>query len=517
MKSLWNDQEAAKFADDDLAMRVYTSRLLGQSEDLVLHGGGNTSVKSTQKDIFGNEVEVLYIKGSGWDLKTIEKAGFSPERQKECLQLAAMPELSDVEMVKQLRLALLDPAAPNGSIETLVHACIPFKYVDHSHADAIVVVSNSDDYRDQLEDLFPELLILPYVMPGFDLAKQFDKVVKDGLLEGKKGVILIGHGLFTFADDAKESYELHIEAVDKAEKLILEKRQEARQESSAGELNLLELAKIRKTVSDLRGSAVTIKVNQSKEAVGFSNRSDVNSIATRGTLTPDHSIRTKRTPVIIGDDSTQALESFKADHEAYFARNAGAEHTILDPAPRWGVWKGQGILSFGVNTKEAGQISDIAGHTANGIQDAEALGGWSPVSEKDLFEIEYWELEQRKLKKGGSKPMLQGQVAIVTGAAAGIGRKCAEDLMSHGALVVGIDISPSIESFTSASSLGLVCDIGKEDQLKAVVEKLWPLLAVSISLFATQVFLLRVNTSKILIPINGMPHFVSTSRRINCS
>ena len=471
MKSLWNDQEAAKYADDDLAMRVYTSRLLGQSEDLVLHGGGNTSVKSTQKDIFGNEVEVLYIKGSGWDLKTIEKAGFSPERQKECLQLAAMPELSDVEMVKQLRLALLDPAAPNGSIETLVHACIPFKYVDHSHADAIVVISNSDDYRGQLEDLFPELLILPYVMPGFDLAKQFDKVVKDGLLEGKKGVILIGHGLFTFADDAKESYELHIEAVDKAEKLILEKRQEARQESSAGELNLLELAKIRKTVSDLRGSAVTIKVNQSKEAVGFSNRSDVDSIATRGTLTPDHSIRTKRTPVIIGDDSTQALESFKADHEAYFARNAGAEHTILDPAPRWGVWKGQGILSFGVNTKEAGQISDIASHTANGIQDAEALGGWSPVSEKDLFEIEYWELEQRKLKKGGSKPMLQGQVAIVTGAAAGIGRKCAEDLMSHGALVVGIDISPSIESFTSASSLGLVCDIGKEDQLKAVVEK----------------------------------------------
>ena len=471
MKSLWNDQEAAKYADDDLAMRVYTSRLLGQSEDLVLHGGGNTSVKSTQKDIFGNEVEVLYIKGSGWDLKTIEKAGFSPERQKECLQLAAMPELSDVEMVKQLRLALLDPAAPNGSIETLVHACIPFKYVDHSHADAIVVISNSDDYRGQLEDLFPELLILPYVMPGFDLAKQFDKVVKDGLLEGKKGVILIGHGLFTFADDAKESYELHIEAVDKAEKLIAEKRQEARQESSAGELNLLELAKIRKTVSDLRGSAVTIKVNQSKEAVGFSNRSDVDSIATRGTLTPDHSIRTKRTPVIIGDDSTQALESFKADHEAYFARNAGAEHTILDPAPRWGVWKGQGILSFGVNTKEAGQISDIASHTANGIQDAEALGGWSPVSEKDLFEIEYWELEQRKLKKGGSKPMLQGQVAIVTGAAAGIGRKCAEDLMSHGALVVGIDISPSIESFTSASSLGLVCDIGKEDQLKAVVEK----------------------------------------------
>ncbi|MDD7985338.1 bifunctional aldolase/short-chain dehydrogenase [Lentisphaera marina] len=471
MKSLWNDAEAAKLAGDDLAMRVYSSRLLGQSEDLVLHGGGNTSVKSTQTDIFGNEVEVLYIKGSGWDLKTIEKAGFSPERQKECLQLAGMKELSDVEMVKQLRLALLDPAAPNGSIETLVHACIPFKYVDHSHADAIVVISNSETYGPQLDKLFPELLILPYVMPGFDLAKQFDKAVKDGLLEGKKGVILCGHGLFTFADDAKESYELHIEAVDKAEKLISEKRQSVREESRSSELDLLELAKIRKTVSDLRGSAVTIQVNQSPAAVGFSKRADVDSIATRGTLTPDHSIRTKRTPVIIAEDSSADLAQFKADHEAYFARNAGPEHTILDPAPRWGVWKGSGILSFGVNRKEAGQISDIAAHTANGIQDAEALGGWSPVSEKDLFEIEYWELEQRKLKKGGSKPMLQGQIAIVTGAAAGIGRKCAEDLMSHGALVVGIDISPNIESFTGPNSLGLVCDIGKEDQLKAVVEK----------------------------------------------
>ena len=471
MKSLWDGAEASKYADDDLGMRVYTSRLLGHSEDLVLHGGGNTSVKSTQKDIFGNEIEVLYIKGSGWDLKTIEKAGFSPERQKECLLLAGMDELSDVEMVKQLRLALLDPAAPNGSIETLVHACIPFKYVDHSHADAIVVISNSETYKGQLDSLFPELLILPYVMPGFDLAKQFDTAVKDGLLEGKKGVILCGHGLFTFANNAKESYELHIEAVDKAEKLISEKRNEARQESSASELDLLELAKIRKTVSDLRGSAVTIKVNQSKEAVGFSKRADVDSIATRGTLTPDHSIRTKRTPVIIGDDSDKSLADFEADHKAYFARNAGVEHTILDPAPRWGVWKGSGILSFGVNRKEAGQISDIARHTANGIQDAEALGGWSPVSEKDLFEIEYWELEQRKLKKGGSKPMLQGQIAIVTGAAAGIGRKCAEDLMSHGALVVGIDISSSIESFTGPNSLGLICDIGKEDQLKRVVEQ----------------------------------------------
>jgi len=471
MKNLWSDSEAAAILEDDLAMRVYTSRLLGQEESLVLHGGGNTSVKSTVKDIFGNDVETLYIKGSGWDLKTIEKEGFSPERMKECLQLAALDSLSDPEMVKQLRLALLDPAAPNGSIETLVHASIPYKFVDHSHADAIVVLTNSPQGREILESTFPNLLILPYVMPGFDLAKQIDNAVKDGLLEGKNGIILLSHGLFTFADTAKESYDLHIEAVTKAEEAIASMRSAERQTAEAGSIDHLALAKIRKQVSDLRGTAVTVKLNQSAEAVGFSSRNDVDSIAKRGTLTPDHSIRTKRTPVVIGDDSAADMAAFKEEHEAYFARNASDEHTILDPAPRWGVWKNNGILAFGATRKEAGQISDIAAHTADGIQDAEALGGWSPLDEKNLFEIEYWELEQRKLKKGGSKPMLQGQVAIVTGAAAGIGLRCAQDLMSHGALVVGIDISPKIEEFTGPNSLGLVCDIGKEDQLKAVVEK----------------------------------------------
>ena len=471
MKNLWSDSEAAAILEDDLALRVYTSRLLGQEESLVLHGGGNTSVKSTVKDIFGNDVDVLYIKGSGWDLKTIEKEGFSPERMKECLQLAALETLSDPEMVKQLRLALLDPAAPNGSIETLVHASIPYKYVDHTHADAVVVLTNSPRGEEVLSEVFPDFLILPYVMPGFDLAKQIDDAVKAGQLEGKNGIILKSHGIFTFADDAKVSYDLHIEAVTKAENAIAEMRSADRQTAEAGPVNHLELAKIRKEVSNLRGTAVTVKLNQSPEAVGFSSRIDVDSIAQRGTLTPDHSIRTKRTPVVLGEDSSADLAAFKKAHEEYFNRNAGEEHTILDPAPRWGVWKNSGIISFGATAKEASQISDIAAHTADGIQDAEALGGWQPLDEQNLFNIEYWELEQRKLKKGGSKPMLQGQVAIVTGAAVGIGRKCAEDLLSHGACVVGLDISPRVEELNSMNAKGIVCNIGEEDQLKAAVEQ----------------------------------------------
>jgi len=471
MKNLWSEKDAAACAGDDLALRVYTSCLLGQSEDLVLHGGGNTSVKSTVSNIFGEEVETLYIKGSGWDLKTIEKEGFSPVRMDACLKLSALDELNDSEMVKQLRLALLDPAAPNGSIETLVHASIPYKYVDHSHADAIVVLTNSPQGKAKLQQTFPDFLILPYVMPGFVLAKQFDLAVKSAQLDGKKGVILCGHGLFTFSNNAKESYDLHIDAVTKAEELIAELRTENRRTAEAAAVNYLELAAIRKEVSALRGTAVTVKLNQSPEAVGFCKRQDIDSIAKRGTLTPDHSIRTKRTPVIIGDNSAVDMQAFKEEHEAYFAKNAGEQHSMLDPAPRWAVWRDNGVLSFGATRKEASQISDIAAHTANGIQDAEALGGWQPLGEKDLFEIEYWELEQRKLKKGGSKPMLQGQIAIVTGAATGIGRKCAEDLMSHGALVVGLDISPGVKTLNGLNSLGLICNIADEEQLKAAVER----------------------------------------------
>ncbi|MCM8536270.1 MAG: bifunctional aldolase/short-chain dehydrogenase [Lentisphaeraceae bacterium] len=471
MKNLWSDKEAAALEGDDLALRVYTSRLLGQEPSLVLHGGGNTSVKSTVKDIFGNDVETLFIKGSGWDLKTIEKEGFSPVRMDACLKLSALETLNDFEMVKQLRVALLDPAAPNGSIETLVHASIPYKFVDHTHADSVVVLTNSPEGKAKLQQTFPDFLILPYVMPGFDLAKQFDNAVKSAQLDGKKGVILSGHGIFTFAENAKDSYDRMIDAVTKAEELISELRTSDRVISVAKSVDHLALAKIRKKVSDLRGTAVTVKMDNTPEAVGYSERSDIADIATRGTLTPDHSIRTKRIPAVINGKAEEQLDAYAESYRQYFAENSTDEHTILDQAPRWAVWKEQGILSFGATRKEASQISDIAHHTANSIQDAESLGGWQPLSSKELFDIEYWELEQRKLKKGGSKPMLQGQIAIVTGAAAGIGRKCAEDLMSHGALVVGIDISPSIESFTGPNSLGLVCDIGKEDQLKSVVEK----------------------------------------------
>ena len=220
MKSLWNDADAAALGTDDLAMRVYSSRLLGSSADLVMHGGGNTSVKGTAKDFFGNEVEVLYVKGSGWDLKTIEKPGFPAIRLHETRQLAELDELSDTDMTQQLRVQMLDPGAPSPSVEAILHAILPAKFVDHTHTDAIVTLTNNPRGEEIMQEVFPDCLILPYVMPGFILSKQVNDALKETDINQYKGMVLMHHGVFTFSDDAKVAYEDMIELVTRAEQYI---------------------------------------------------------------------------------------------------------------------------------------------------------------------------------------------------------------------------------------------------------------------------------------------------------
>jgi len=473
MKSRWSDPDAKRYLEDDLAMRVYTSRLLGQEPALVLHGGGNTSVKSVRTNIYGNEIDTLYIKGSGWDLKTIERSGFSPVELGLCQKLAALESLSDTEMVKQLRLALLEPDAPDGSIETLVHAVIPQKYVDHTHSDAIIVLTNSNKGKQILVETFPDFLVLPYVKPGFDLAKQFYTVVKSGELDNKIGVILRGHGIFTFANTAKDSYENMLQAVTVAEDTIFRLGSVSKKTRSFAALpvDYLQLAQIRNKVSALRGAAVTVTLDQSPIALSLSQRSDAATVATRGPLTPDHVIRTKRIPAFLDADFEADLTSYSAEYMRYFDTYAKAGHTRLDAAPRWAIWKDIGLLSFGTSHKETKIVSDIANHTAKAIQDAEALGGWQPLDSEALFEIEYWELEQRKLKKIGVSLEFQGRVAVVTGAALGIGQQCVEELLRCGASVVGLDIDTEIEKMNGNSSLGIVCDITDELQLNSAIEK----------------------------------------------
>lgn len=482
MKSLWNEQEAAAFADDDLAMRVYTSRLLGADESLVMHGGGNTSVKSTTKDFYGRDVEVLYVKGSGWDLGTIEKEGFPAIRLEETRLLAERESLTDTDMAKQLRAILMDQSSPSPSVEAILHAIMPFKFVDHTHTDAVVTLSNNPQGESIIRELYPDCLVLPYVMPGFILSKQVYDAIKDQDISQYKGIILLHHGVFTFADDGKTAYENMIELVDRADQYVAEKADTSIQVagvapdlSTGATADLIHLARIRRAVSRARGKAQLAILNSTPAASAFAARADVAEISTRGPITPDHVIRTKRTAAILEETSNcdvPEVQSFVDDYHSYFRDFGNDDLTMLDPAPRWAVWKNVGTLSFGSTIKECDIITDITRHTVWAIQTGESLGGWEALPAKDIFELEYWILEQAKLRKpaGPLKPHL-GKVAIVTGAAVGIGKATAEQLHADGAVVIGLDINPNVVDTLNQPGLsGRVCDLTDEAEVQRQIE-----------------------------------------------
>jgi rhamnose utilization protein RhaD (predicted bifunctional aldolase and dehydrogenase)/NAD(P)-dependent dehydrogenase (short-subunit alcohol dehydrogenase family) len=486
MKSQFNSQQAAKFAGDDLAMRVYTSRLLGAEEDLVMHGGGNTSIKSTVQDFFGRPVDVLFVKGSGWDLKTIEKPGFSPLRLKETQMLAHRESLSDDDMAQQLRALLLDQSAPAPSVEAILHALIPYKVVDHTHADAVVTLTNNPRGEEIISQLYPDCLVLPYVMPGFILAKQVYDAIQIHDLSQFKGIILMHHGVFTFADDVQVAYENMIALVDRAQQHIGEKVSAdgfANFDPSAPGCDLLRLCSIRRSVSKARGAAQLAVLDDSLAAAGFASLANVDDLATRGPITPDHVIHTKRTACIFGQPSPppaaagdqpwpDEVTPFAQDYLAYFQRHSREDMTMLDPAPRWGVWKNVGTLAFGSSFKDCKIISDLNRHTAACIQTGEAIGGWEALPAKDIFDLEYWVLEQIKLAKAGVPKVHQGKIAIVTGAASGIGLATAQQLHEDGCAVVGLDINPTVADVLDSDSLiGRVCDVTCEEAVQSEVNR----------------------------------------------
>lgn len=473
MKSLWSNSDAKKFKGD-LGKRVYTSRLLGANPELVLHGGGNTSVKTTEKDFFGGKVDVLHVKGSGWDLGTIEAEGFAPVRMETLLKLSALDQLSDPEMVKQQRAAMLDPGAPNPSIEAILHAVIPQKFVDHTHANAVVALTNHKQGIQAVAEVYGDrVAVIPYVMPGFDLAKAVAKALTDLDPFKLDGLILLNHGIFTMHDDAKTSYELMIQLVTEAEIYLSTKLGKTFSFPTATpEEDLLALSEIRKKVSTLRGVPVIAALDQSPEAAGFASRADVARIATRGPLTPDHTIRTKRVPAVIGKDPEKALDKYSADYGKYFEKYNQGE-TMLAPDPRWAVWQDKGIIAFGTTEAEAGVLTDISTSTWRTITQAEAAfeGGWKALPAGKLFEIEYWALEQAKLKKSGNTPVHQGKVAIVTGSAAGIGFACAQSLAEQGAKVIGIDLSPEIEEqMAGIGGIGIIANLTDDAKVIEAVE-----------------------------------------------
>ena len=472
MQNQWNDLDAKQFGDA-LAQRVYSSRLLGADPALVLHGGGNTSVKATQKNIFGEDETILYVKGSGWDLATIEAPGFSPCRMPHLIKLAALEALSDTDMARELLLSMTNPAAPAPSVEAILHAILPYTFVDHTHADAIVTVTNAVDGEARIQEIFGKrVIIVPYVMPGFKLVRAVGALYPAQATPETLGMILLNHGIFTWGENAKESYERMIELVGMAEAYLQRKNAwtiSAPSAESTAPIAVL-LASLRKDVSTLARFPVIVSSRTDAAALNFTRRTDVDTVSQQGPATPDHVIRTKRLP-LVGRDVAEYGQDYKAYFDAHLTRSP-QKLTMLDAAPRIILDPELGLLSVGRSAGEAAIADDIYSHTIEIISRAEMLGGYRALPVTDLFDMEYSELEQAKLKRSGAPKAFAGEIALVTGAASGIGKACVASLMARGAAVVGLDINPEIITIHKRKDfLGIACDVGDESALADAIEQ----------------------------------------------
>jgi rhamnose utilization protein RhaD (predicted bifunctional aldolase and dehydrogenase)/NAD(P)-dependent dehydrogenase (short-subunit alcohol dehydrogenase family) len=469
VQSLWNEHDAAQYTTD-LELRVYTSRLLGKNPALVMHGGGNTSVKSSVLNLFGEPQDILYIKGSGWDLATIQAKGFAPARLHDLRRLATLDVLPDLQMANELQCALIDSTAPAPSVEAILHALIPHRYVDHTHADAIVTLTNNPNGREHVQNVFgDDLVVIPYVMHGFRLAKLCAEEFAKQYRPGMQGMILLNHGIFTFGETARESYERMIALVSRAEAYL--ERFVAAPVSVAPPAPAAlreELALLRQKVSEAAAKPMLLTLHQDEQAWAFVQQPELQR-RVQGPLTPDHVIRTKRVPMI-GTD----VDAYAADYQRYFDTHVSQVTQpvkMLDPAPRIALVPEWGMITIGENANALVIAEDIYRHTMQVITQSEAMGGYQALPALDIFEVEYWDLEQAKLKTSRKAPAFTGEVALVTGGASGIGKACVEALLARGAAVVSLDLQPSSEDLAKrVDYYGIKCDVTDEAQLADALE-----------------------------------------------
>ena len=474
MNTLWDDATAATYSDE-LSLRVYTSRLLGQDKSLVLHGGGNTSVKLVEKNLFGEKEKVLYVKGSGWDLETIEAAGFVSVQLDHLQKLAKLPKLTDPEMVNQLVTHQTRASAPVPSVEAILHAILPYPYVDHTHADAIISITNTTDGEARIREIYDDaVVIIPYIMPGFDLAKLCAERFAAEAGINTIGMVLLNHGIFSFGQNAKESYERMISLVGRAEDYLKQHKAwdvtPSFVTASHGMELMHEQAKLRADISKVSGFPVVVARYADNKNLSFARRADIATIAQQGPATPDHVIRTKRLPML-GRDVVAYAESYKEYFQAMESQAKECK-TMLDAAPRIVLDSELGMCAVGKSAQDAGIVADIYDHTMDIILHATALGGYCALPAKDIFDVEYWDLEQAKLRKGGKPLPFTGEVALVTGAASGIGKACVESLLARGAAVVALDLDAKVTSIKKgANFLELQCDLTSQPQFMKALEQ----------------------------------------------
>lgn len=474
MKSRWDNAEARAF-EGDLAQRVYSARLLGREPALVLHGGGNASVKLVEKNLFGEDEEILYVKASGADLADITAEGFAALRLAPLRRLAALPAtLGDGEMALALAAAAVRPNGPAPSVEAVLHAVLPHRYVDHSHADAVLAVMNSVEGESRVRELYgADCVIVPYVMPGLRLAREVARRFSTEAGTATIGLILLQHGVCSFGASARESYERMIELVSRAEDYLKRKRAWVLPVPDAEARFCpprLEIAQLRRALAEVAGFPLILRVHDDPRSLAFARRPDVAEIAGRGPATPDHVLYTKRVP-LIGRDVAAYAESYRRYFEEH-AAVAGRPLAMLDPAPRVILDPALGVCTAGRSATEAAIAYDIYAHTMDIIERAERLGGYRALAPGEIFAVEYWELEQAKLARAAPRAQFAGEVALITGAASGIGRACVESFLARGAAVVAMDIDPAVVSLQSRPDyLGIEADVTSAHALEASLER----------------------------------------------
>ena len=503
MKSSWSDKEASEYVaryagkgvNRDLALRVYTTRLLGRDPLLVLHGGGNTSVKTTVPDLLGDKVKVLCVKGSGWDMADIEPEGLPAVRLDPLLRLRALERLTDEDMVAFQRANLLDASAPNPSVETLLHAFLPHAYIDHTHSTAVLSVTDQEDDLPLLQEVFGKrVALVSYVKPGFDLAQAAARVYEAN--PDVEGLILRKHGIFSFGATAQESYERMVALVTLAEQRLTRGRKKAFATAPlpASVASAAEVAPVVRGILALQPSDDAseptrwlLAFRTSAAIRAYVDGADLARYSQVGVVTPDHTIRTKNWPLVLPAPEAglagfpmaawSAVEEFQALYHAYFARHSGKREAAkkeLDAAPRVVLVPGLGLFGAGRSASAAHIAADIAENTIRVISDAEAIGRYRPVTESDMFDMEYWSLEQAKLGKA-KEPPLAGQVVVVTGGGSGIGAAVARAFHAEGAAVVVLDrdgpAAAAVATKFKERGLALACDVTEPDLVRAAFDR----------------------------------------------
>jgi rhamnose utilization protein RhaD (predicted bifunctional aldolase and dehydrogenase)/NAD(P)-dependent dehydrogenase (short-subunit alcohol dehydrogenase family) len=485
-------------ASEPLALRTYTARLIGADAALVLHGGGNTSVKATATTLLGETIDVLHVKGSGWDLATIEPEGHPAVRLEPLRALRRLETMTDEAMVNELRINLLEASAPNPSVETLLHALLPARFIDHTHADAILALADQPDGERIFSSIFgPGLVWVPYVMPGFALAKRCAEAFERVAANSEPAVMVLErHGLFTWGDSARESYERTIDAVTRAEYYAGEHRRLVMVAADVPDVSASPSAvvpRLRGVFAKLAGDpperAPIVRTRSTPKLLAFASRPDAAALVAKGCMTPDHVIRTKPTALLVAEPDyadgarfASQIESaaieYARGYDAYFETMVSAKGVTkkkLDPWPRVVLLPGVGACAVASTAAEADIALDIYEHTVDVMKTATDVGTYEPCSMADLFDVEYWSLEQAKLKAHVRLPLARC-VVLVTGAASGIGYATAVRFLAAGAHVAMVDrdgdalartVGQPLRAYGAERVLRIVADVREPSMVEA--------------------------------------------------